>query len=73
MRFVWFHLCLPSGKPSSWLPRKLRLVIHDVLRKSHKLPKITLDMIETHDTTLMMFQQVAGRLSLAGVYLVPLM
>ena len=33
---------LLSGKPSSWLPRKLKLVMHDVLRKSLRFPKVTL-------------------------------
>jgi hypothetical protein len=33
---------LLSGKPSSWLPRKLKLVIHDVLRKSFRFPRVTL-------------------------------
>lgn len=33
---------LLSGKPSSWLPRKLKLVMHDVLRKSLRFPRVTL-------------------------------
>lgn len=31
-----------SGYPSSWLPRKLKFVIAEVLRKSPRFPRVTL-------------------------------
>jgi hypothetical protein len=39
---------LRSGKPSSWLPRKLKFVMHDVLKKSFRFPRVTL-----HNNTIL--------------------
>ena len=35
---------LLSGIPSSWLPKKLRFVMQDVLRKSEMFPSATLQV-----------------------------
>jgi hypothetical protein len=42
---------LLSGKPSSWLPRKLKLVMHDVLRKSLRFPRVSLKKNQALFTT----------------------
>lgn len=57
---------LRSGIPSSWFPRKLRFVMHEVLRKSLRLPKATLQSKERHKTFI-----AQGKVEL--FYRVPLM